>query len=55
MDYAEAEKIVAEYDKVFSSTKALIVNDDGKEKIIGKVSYETYKQNKKQTEINDTS
>ena len=55
MDYEEAEKIVAEYDRVFSSTKALIVNDNGKEKIIGKVSYETYKKDKNQPEINDTS
>ena len=55
MDYEEAEKIVAEYDRVFSSTKALIVNDNRKEKIIGKVSYETYKKDKNQPEINDTS
>lgn len=66
IDYEKAEKIVKGYNQTFASTKELVIDENGKEKTISKISYETYTkpnnienqivpEESKQPKINDTS
>lgn len=66
IEYEKAESIVNGCNQTFASTKELVIDENGKEKTIGKISYETYTKPKnienqivpeetEQPKINDTS